>query len=111
MPQRARLRTQVQPSVGAAVKSLAAVKDATLQLPAGLVELRAEIDGLQAEVGRLNGGIVALARAIETMKIPPRPAYAPSPSPSGSAGRERFDDRGSDLGHRSVLGRLLRRRK
>jgi hypothetical protein len=97
-------------SVGAAVKSLAEVKDATLQLPAGLGALKAEVGGLHTEVGRLNDGIAVLARAIETMRIPPR-TYAPPPAfaprPSDGAGRERFDERDFGRGHRSVLDRLL----
>jgi hypothetical protein len=92
-------------SVGAAVRSLAEVKDATLQLPAGLGGLGAEIGGLHAEVGRLNAGIAVLARAIETMRIPSPPAYAPAPF--DGAGRERFDGLDFDRGHRRVTARLL----
>lgn len=96
-------------SVGAAVESLAEIKDATLRLPAGIGEVKAEIGVLHAGVDRLNAVIAVLARTIETMKITPPSAYAPPPFDGDD--RERFDDRELDGKRRSVRARLLRWRK
>lgn len=85
--------------VGTAVRSLADVRDATIRLPAGLGELKAEVGELHTEVRGLSSGVRLLAAAIESMRVgpPPRdPVPLPLPPPPP---RRRS--------HRNVVARLL----
>ena len=105
--------------VGAAVASLADVKDAALQLPTALGRL-------DAEVARLNDGIGRLTGAIDAMRVPVR---APLPRPAMSGRTDRYAGHDGELrgpgGRRpgptdlvepdtpggSLLDRVLRRRR